>query len=337
MRALTSRVAAVRRADGLEYSLYLSFFRIRKHVDAQTGRISWAHAVHWAVIDPSGERYVTQSLVDPDAPAMMRESLKKRQRDKTGVTDPMLLQAIHEVLDKGTIPLPDRMMDKHPSVSERALDIDFGSGHVRRTETGSYEVHAWLPDGSTGFALLFTPSKPAIRHGRNGVVKGHDGDDMFYYFIPRCSVRGNLVVDGRRVMIMRGDGWYDHEFGGKPSMSDEDSETEDASSRGRNVSSGDEGAASGEFDGEGDGNSLKGRNLSSRSTSRDSDGHGAAPAKTSAATAAGASDEAHCVSQGECLSALPALGTCWGTLLYADAAPAPPEQARARSSSAVAA
>ena len=36
---------------------------------------------------------------------------------------------------------------------------------------------------------------------------------MFYYFIPRCAVAGTITVDGH-ALPAKGDGWYDHEFGG---------------------------------------------------------------------------------------------------------------------------
>jgi geranylgeranyl pyrophosphate synthase len=38
---------------------------------------------------------------------------------------------------------------------------------------------------------------------------------MFYYFIPRCEVTGTFTVDGVKKTIRKGQGWYDHEFGGK--------------------------------------------------------------------------------------------------------------------------
>eukprot|EP00755_Sulcionema_specki_P011004 Sspe_Gene.47983::Locus_24723_Transcript_1_1_Confidence_1.000_Length_2524::g.47983::m.47983 len=36
---------------------------------------------------------------------------------------------------------------------------------------------------------------------------------MFYYFIPRCGVRGELQI-GEKTFKVAGSGWYDHEFGG---------------------------------------------------------------------------------------------------------------------------
>ena len=38
---------------------------------------------------------------------------------------------------------------------------------------------------------------------------------MFYYFIPRCEVTGTVKLNGETQTITKGQGWYDHEFGGK--------------------------------------------------------------------------------------------------------------------------
>lgn len=35
-----------------------------------------------------------------------------------------------------------------------------------------------------------------IRNGRNGVVVGASGDDMFYYCITRMNVSGSITVNG---------------------------------------------------------------------------------------------------------------------------------------------
>lgn len=49
---------------------------------------------------------------------------------------------------------------------------------------------------------------------RCAVVKiGLKADTMFYYFIPRCSVAGELVIKGKKIKVS-GSAWYDHEFGG---------------------------------------------------------------------------------------------------------------------------
>ena len=37
---------------------------------------------------------------------------------------------------------------------------------------------------------------------------------MFYYFIPRCDVDGSITFRGDARPVAKGQGWYDHEFGG---------------------------------------------------------------------------------------------------------------------------
>src|SRR5690606_19235415 len=62
--------------------------------------------------------------------------------------------------------------------------------------------------------LTFELKKDPVRHGDDGVVRGPDGGDMFYYFVPRCRVSGTVTLDGVDASVT-GDGWYDHEFGGR--------------------------------------------------------------------------------------------------------------------------
>ncbi len=202
--------AHVEDGDGKAYSLFAAFFRVVKHTDVVTGKRSYAHALNWGFTDVEGKRYVHESVLDRDSPAIVKKQLD------TGnvVTDARLLRAYMEVLNRGNVPLPDRMFKAEPSIALDSLELDFESGSVRKNEAGEYVLRMSMPSGKFGGELIFAPQKPAIRHGLNGVVKGHDGDDMFYYCIPRCDVRGSITVDGARVRIAKGSGWYDHEFGG---------------------------------------------------------------------------------------------------------------------------
>ena len=68
--------------------------------------------------------------------------------------------------------------------------------------------------GAIGCDLTFHPAKPVTRHGDDGVVRGPTGEDMFYYFIPRCRVDGSVTFRGAARPVAKGQGWYDHEFGG---------------------------------------------------------------------------------------------------------------------------
>jgi geranylgeranyl pyrophosphate synthase len=55
-----------------------------------------------------------------------------------------------------------------------------------------------------------------VRHGDDGrVYLAPFGEEMFYYFFPRCSVAGSVTVDGAVLPVSSGSGWLDHEFGGR--------------------------------------------------------------------------------------------------------------------------
>jgi len=133
------------------------------------------------------------------------------------VKDPRLKKAYLEILDKGNVPLPDRMFSREPTVSLSSLSLDFESATLNKdSSTGNYRLRCSVPSGKVGVDLVFSPLKSPVRHGLDGVVKGHDGDDMFYYCIPRCAVTGNVTLDGKVTPLATSgaSGWYDHEFGG---------------------------------------------------------------------------------------------------------------------------
>jgi predicted secreted hydrolase len=87
------------------------------------------------------------------------------------------------------------------------LSLDYETAQLTKDATGRYVLTCTMPSGQTALELLFTPEKAPVRHGLNGVVKGHDGDDMFYYCIPRCKVTGFFTVDGKRKTVRKGQGW----------------------------------------------------------------------------------------------------------------------------------
>src|SRR5262249_61136801 len=94
------------------------------------------------------------------------------------------------------------------------------SGGARRWGPPCGGPHSPRPHGATYARgrrvgrLNSRPKKPVPRHGDDGVVRGPSGEDMFYYFIPRCAVAGTVTVGGRELPLQKGQGWYDHEFGG---------------------------------------------------------------------------------------------------------------------------
>lgn len=197
--------------EGKKLSAFICFFRVCKSIDSN-GRKQHAHSLTWAITDVETGEYACDVLLDKDSPSMI---LKQMEKGIRVIKDTKIRDSILEVLRKGNIPRPDRMFKRRPKCSLTSLDIDLQDAQVMKDSNGNYVVtcrHG--EDKSIGLDLTFIPQKQAIRHGSNGVVKGHDGDDMFYYFIPRCNVTGMLQIGGKTHQVSQGQGWYDHEFGG---------------------------------------------------------------------------------------------------------------------------
>jgi geranylgeranyl pyrophosphate synthase len=128
--------------------------------------------------------------------------------------DPRLCRALREVFARGRVPLPDRLMRRAAVVAAGRLALDMDGNRLERGGNGSYALRLWDERLGAGCRLTFTPRKPAVRHGEDGVTLLDSRREMFYYFIPRCDVTGVVHVGGREVEVERGSGWYDHEFGG---------------------------------------------------------------------------------------------------------------------------
>jgi len=197
--------------DGARLSLFAAFFRIVKGQNPVTRELEYAHSVTWALTDADGKVYSPESRVDRCAPELGLERIAKG----AGSRDPLLNRAISEMLKQGRVPTPDRRFDGEVFVAPNRLELDFAGSRFEKREDGSYRLVLSNPREASGCELVFTPGKAAIRHGDDGLVKGMSGEDMFYYFIPRCRVTGTVTMGGRAREVS-GDGWYDHEFGGPP-------------------------------------------------------------------------------------------------------------------------
>jgi geranylgeranyl pyrophosphate synthase/predicted secreted hydrolase len=218
--------------DGRQFSYFASFFRAVAGWDAEAKEYRHVHALSWALIDVDNKKYYANPLVDPSAPAIIKQQMAEGQYDDL---DPRMRKAMLEVVEKNNVPLPDRMI---PGDCEVALDrcsLNFGGYTFLKDDQGNYHVKCEFEEkGNTvGFNLKFVPKKKVTRQGRKGVVQvGRQGEQMFYYFIPRSEVTGSIKVEGKTLMA-NGTGWYDHEFGGKiiagpESESDEKKETNDS-------------------------------------------------------------------------------------------------------------
>ncbi|HVT08417.1 MAG TPA: polyprenyl synthetase family protein [Polyangia bacterium] len=198
-------------AGGRRLSLFAAFFRMLKGQDATTRSPRYAHSLTWALTDADRRVYHAESRVDPSAPEMGLERIKNGR----GSRDPRLNRAISEILERGRVPTPDRTFEAPIFVNERRLELDFGGARYTKLADGRYRLELASDRLGVGADLTFTLRKAPARHGDDGVVRGAAGEQMFYYFVPRCDVAGAVTLDGLAQPIVKGQGWYDHEFGGQ--------------------------------------------------------------------------------------------------------------------------
>ncbi|MGE0400390.1 MAG: polyprenyl synthetase family protein [Kofleriaceae bacterium] len=200
----------VESADGRSYGVFAAFFRIIASVDEATKQVTYAHSMTWAITDLATGRYIGESRVDENSPKLGLE----RMDNGRGSKDERLNRAMREILERGQVPTPDRVFDGTVSVATDRLCVSYGqNGKFEKLADNSYRVAIGSHEGKALIDLRFAPGKHACRHGDDGVVRGNAGEQMFYYFIPRCSVSGIVLLDGEQIEVA-GQGWYDHEFGG---------------------------------------------------------------------------------------------------------------------------
>ena len=75
---------------------------------------------------------------------------------------------------------------------------------------GSHRLRAAMD----GYAidLRLTPTKPAVRHGPNGIVDKGQGQANYYYSYTNMQVEGTLTAGTQRHSV-KGKAWMDHEYG----------------------------------------------------------------------------------------------------------------------------
>jgi geranylgeranyl pyrophosphate synthase/predicted secreted hydrolase len=194
---------------GRNLSVFAAFFRNTIGVDETTKSPIDSYAVTWSVIDVESGAYYPESRVDKVTPKLGLERIK----NNGGSKDPRLNRALTEVLERGRVPVPDRMFDGDVHIAADRLELDFSGARFEKQEDQTYRLRLQNARSGSGCDLTFAPEKPVQRHGDEGIVGGPSGESMFYYFIPRCALSGEVTVRGTVESIAGGDGWYDHEFG----------------------------------------------------------------------------------------------------------------------------
>ena len=205
-------------ADGREVAFFASFFRVVRSHDEVTDDVAHAHSLTWALVDLEQQTYRGESRVDKEADKIGLERMDRGE----GTQDQRLRRAMREVLEKGNVPYPDQKFDGEVRVATDRLDLDFGGAIFLKEDDGSYRVRVESEHFELSCEVSFRPQKTPARHGDNGVVRGTEGEQMFYYFIPRCTVTGSIAEGDLVSPIADGQGWYDHEFGGFQSGSPEE-------------------------------------------------------------------------------------------------------------------
>lgn len=195
--------------DDRKFSLFASFFRLAIGRDEELQEYQYAHSVTWAICDVANQKYHVDSLLDPSAPSIGISMLDGGDE----IIDPLLGRALREVYAKGNVPLPDRLLQQPVWVKPQSLELDFDGNRFAKLADGSYQLTLQHTELALGCQLQFTPQTATIRHGDDGLVRGHAGEDMFYYFIPKCQLAGTVTIAGETLPIQTGSGWYDREFG----------------------------------------------------------------------------------------------------------------------------
>lgn len=210
--------------NGQRFSCFASFFRqadmnsrTKEEAKAQKPFKNFYHACTWAVVDVDNEKYHADNLLDPRAP----ENLVKRLDPAiTGRKCVHAEGALLELAKKGRLPRPDRTMKKVAVQGTKRLSLNLDNeccvdainpakdSQPTTAPKVAYKVKLNNPDRNVSAELLYTPQMLPVRHGSCGVV-----NEMFYYYIPRCTVSGSITVNGE-VHEVEGSGWYDREYGG---------------------------------------------------------------------------------------------------------------------------
>lgn len=207
--------------DGGSFSFFAAFFRKLKQKNPRTGENEYAHSLTWAIQDLRVDKCLQASRVDPNA---SQEGLKLMNRGLVS-KDSRLNRALREMLERGNVPRPDRVIEDRVFVNQNRLELQYGVDRYLKQDDGSYRLKLFDRHQSLGCDLVLEPLKPPIRHGDDGVVRGPDDELMFYYFIPRCRLSGKLTYRGEELELEEGQAWYDHEFGfGEMESFDDDAE-----------------------------------------------------------------------------------------------------------------
>ncbi len=187
--------------DGRKLAVFAAFFRVVIGRDEVTHEAQYAHFLTWALSDVDARKYYSDTLVDGQSPRMGLDRLNRLEEGEAGenkgaAKDPRVRRALREMLERGQVPYPDHVFEVPPYAATRRLELEFDGNRFEKLDDGSYRLSLWHKYHELGVDLVLTANKAPVRHGDDGVVRGPDGADMFYYFISNLSVAGSVTFNG---------------------------------------------------------------------------------------------------------------------------------------------
>ncbi|KAG5503006.1 hypothetical protein JIQ42_06969 [Leishmania sp. Namibia] len=193
------------------FAFFASFFRQAEEI-APTVSTKHFDACVWGLIDLDNEKFYADSALDPEAidqlklrldPAVMGRKLEHVE------------VALLELLNKGRVPRPDRLLKKKAVYTQQPFSIALDDTCVMRTSQGEavrrYTFEMTNAADDVHVELSMETQQQPVLHGKDGGVNG-----MYYYYFPSMSVKGHVVVKGVKREVT-GLGWYDRELDGSNS------------------------------------------------------------------------------------------------------------------------
>ncbi|EKF31388.1 polyprenyl synthase, putative [Trypanosoma cruzi marinkellei] len=193
--------------SGKEFSFFSSFFAFG---DSNRERADDVYdACTWALIDVAEEKYYPDSLLDRRTAEGFVKKIESKENEYDIEGYP--LKILKELLKQGKMPLPDRLPEKSAVYDKDTLKINFNDEIFLEGEGDDaerrYKLYHHNPVRNITVELEFTARNTPVFHGDNGFVI-----QLFYYYNPSMDVVGKLTI-GDSTINVKGDGWYDREYG----------------------------------------------------------------------------------------------------------------------------
>ena len=191
------------------YAIFASFFRTFDNHRSTPEQHQYLYALIWGIVDIKNQNYYSSSQLDRSS---IERSLNGTELSKD--LDKHLYMAYKEILNRNTIPLPDRLFSKECYVDLNKLYLNYDDNLFYKDESGNYCLSCHDPHQNLSFKLQMRPMKHPCRQQHHGIANHISPEEsMFYYSMSRLECHGQIMIDNQSISV-QGHSWYDHEFGG---------------------------------------------------------------------------------------------------------------------------